>query len=135
MFEFHGWATIHADDLDDPSIEELEARELALTARIQDAIREVETANRGFHLNRMNGTLHLIFCGEHNHRDESIIRFFGSLSKIAPHSYGKLHVRDDEDPRGFENTMREWTMARGQVREATDDSMSPCIPALEDEYH
>ncbi|MCU0795398.1 MAG: immunity 7 family protein [Akkermansiaceae bacterium] len=131
MFEFHGWATIHADDLDDPCGDELAERERSLTRRVQDAIHEVEAANREFHLHRLNGTLHLVFCGDHNHRDESIIEFFRGLSEIAPHSYGKLHVRDDEDTRGFENIMREWTLARGHLRESTDKNMSPCIPTLE----
>lgn len=133
MFEFHGWASIHADDSDDPSADEQEARERDLAERVQVTIRDVQATNRGFHLHQMNGTLHLVFCGDHNHRNESIIEFFKGLSEIAPHSYGKLHVRDDEDTRGFENTMREWTLARGHVRESTDESMSPCIPALEAE--
>lgn len=134
MFEFHGWATIHAEDLDDPSGDDLAERERDLTKRIQDAIREVEAANRGFHLHQLNGTLHLVFCGDHNHRDELIIEFFEGLSRIAPNSYGKLHVRDDEDLRGFGNMMREWTLSRGHVRESTDDTMSPCIPILEPEH-
>ena len=133
MFEFHGWATIHADDSDDPSGDDLAERQRDLTKRIQDAVREVEAANRVFHLHQLNGTLHLVFCGDHNHRNDSIIEFFTGLSEIASCSYGKLHVRDDEDTRGFENMMREWTLARGHVRESTDESMSPCIPVLEPE--
>ncbi|MCH7227431.1 Imm7 family immunity protein [Haloferula sp. A504] len=135
MFEFHGWATIHADDSDDPAGDLMEDRERGIMAAVRDAIRRVEGANRDFRLNRLNGTAHLIFCGDHNHRDEAIIEFFKRLSKIAPHSYGKLHVRDDEDARGFENSMREWTMALGQVTESTDAQMSPCVPALEPEYN
>ena len=133
MFEFHGWATIHADDSEDPSGGDLEIRERDLTKKIQDAIREVEAVNREFHLHRMNGTLHLVFCGDHNHFDESILGFFRRLSLIAPHSYGKLHVRDDEDSHGFNNTMRQWTLARGRAIESIDQSMSPCIPTLEAE--
>lgn len=133
MFNFHGWAVIHADDLDDPSCEEMAKRECELTTRIEEAIREIEVSSSKFHLHRLNGTIHLVFCGDHNHRDDSIVEFFRILSEIAPHSYGKLHVRDDEDTRGFENTMRELTLARGRVRESTDENMSPCIPTLEPE--
>ena len=135
MFEFHGWATIHADDSDDPTLAELEDRERHLTDKIQDAIREVAAPNRSFHLDRLNGTAHLLFCGDHNHRDDAVIGFFERLAEIAPYSYGKLHVRDDEDSRSFENAMREWTLARGQVTESTDERMSPCIPTLEAENH
>jgi Immunity protein 7 len=101
MFEFHGWATIHANDSDDPSVDESDARDRALTMVIREEIRKVDAPNRSFHLHGMNGTMHLIFCGDHNHRDDSVIDFFKRLSEIAPDSYGKLHVRDDEDSRGF----------------------------------
>ncbi len=130
MFEFHGWATIHADDSDDPSSDELKGRESELTWKILDAIHEIKGSNRIFELHRMNGTTHLVLCGDHNHRNEEIIEFFVGLAEIAPHSYGKLHVRDDEDSRGFENTMQEWTLAGGRVTESTDERMSPCVPTL-----
>ena len=134
MFEFHGWATIHADEPDAASVGRLEDLECPVITAVQDAIRTVEGANRDFRLNWMNGTAHLIFCGDHNHRDEAIIEFFKLLSRVAPHAYGKLHVRDDEDSRGFENSMREWTMARGKVTESTDARMSPCFPVLEPKH-
>ena len=131
MFEFHGWASIHVDDSGDPITQTIERRVERLSSKINDAISKVEAPNRDFRLRQLNGTTHLIFCGDHNHRDDSIIQFFKELANIAPMAYGQLYVRDDEDTRGYSNMMRKWILIRGQVWESTDDDMSPCIPTLE----
>ncbi|MCP4445852.1 MAG: hypothetical protein GY811_10990 [Myxococcales bacterium] len=64
-----------------------------------------------------------------------MIGFFQEIAASQPHSYGKLHVRDDEGTRGldYRNAMREWTMARGVISEGTDCRMSPSIPKIESE--
>lgn len=109
-------------------------REESLVLQIEGLIDIVKCENRKFHVHRnLNASSHLVFCGFHNHRDERIIEFFKAVGRKQPWSYGKLHIRDDEDARGYQNAMREWTMALGRVTEDTDQRMSPCIPAIEPE--
>jgi Immunity protein 7 len=134
MFEFHGWIAINEDDSDDVDSSVLNQRRELLCDAIAICIEKLQGPSQSFHLHRsFNGTAHLVFCGFHNHRDERIIEFFRQVGELQPYSYGKLHVRDDEDPRGFQNMMQEWTMARSSIYESTDAQMSPCIPSIEPE--
>ena len=138
MFEFHGWIAINEDESDEPDIAESDRRREVLCDEIESMIKILESENRSFHLHReLNGQSHLVFCGFHNHRDERIIDFFNEVGSRQPASYGKLHVRDDEDSRGSkgENAMMQWTMTRGIVAESTDALMTPCIPKIEPEFH
>lgn len=135
MFEFHGWISIVEEDNDEADISILDRRREELCLFIEKHIESIKGSNREFHLHRsINGSSHLVFTGAHNHRSEEIINFFKIIAKNQPHSYGKLFVRDDEDQRGFQNSMQEFTMARSTVTEKTDEAMSPCIPKIEEEY-
>ena len=135
MFEFHGWVSIIADDSDDADCTVLDKRRDELCSFIEKRIEIIKGHNREFHLHKsLNGSSHLIFTGFHNHRNEEIIDFFKIIAEHQPHSYGKLFIRDDEDSRGYQNTMQEFTMARSVVTEKTDETMSPCIPKIEEEY-
>ncbi|MES2569723.1 MAG: Imm7 family immunity protein [Verrucomicrobiota bacterium] len=135
MFEFHGWIAIVEESSDDLDTAILDTRRETLCDTIEEMITALSGTNRVFHLHRhLNGSAHLVFCGFHNHRDKQIIDFFHKVAAAQPYSYGKLHIRDDEDDRGFQNTVQSWTMARANVIEATDVQLSPCIPTIEPEY-
>ena len=136
MTEFNGWISIVEDDSDDADIDELNRRREQLCDYIEECSKSVFglNSNRRFHLHRaLNANAMAVFCGCNNHRDESVIEWFKLIANNQPCSYGKMHIRDDEDGRGFQNSLQAWTMARGTVFEETDSSMSPCIPIIEDE--
>ena len=134
MTEFNGWISIIEDDFDDAKITELDRRRELLCDFIEEQSKPIfgANSNRRIHLHRaLNANAMAVFCGCNNHRDESVIEWFKRIAENQPYSYGKMHIRDDEDQRGFQNTIQVWTMARGEVYEDTDDRMSPCIPMIE----
>ncbi|THA85313.1 Imm7 family immunity protein [Streptomyces sp. A0592] len=131
MFEYHGWISVQesagADDSDDGDV---------LLGRIAETvgarIREMDRPGL-LDLRWMNGELFLHLGGFRNHRDPEVLELFGEVGRLAPGSYGVMHVRDDEDP-GRENEVRVLRMVRGRVHEDVEPALSPCIPVLEDPY-
>jgi hypothetical protein len=112
MFEFHGWATLRdratADDLeDDPSPETVERVRALLAAAPSDFGGVAD-------LRQSNGEWHVWLSGLRNHRQGWVADAFAQIARIAPGSYGLLHVHDDEVP-GNANTWTCWTMLRGGV--------------------
>ncbi|MCX5582083.1 Imm7 family immunity protein [Streptomyces erythrochromogenes] len=135
MFEYHGWISVQesadADDSDSDS-----DHGDVLLARIAEAVeaRITEIDSPGLlDLRWMNGELFLHLGGLRNHRDPEVLEFFGEVGRLAPGSYGVMHVRDDEDP-GRENEVRVLRMVRGRVHEDVEAALSPCIPVLEEPY-
>jgi hypothetical protein len=131
MFEFHGWVNIKVDDSDDADIDILDTRLNELSEQIENKINNTESPNCILRLYRgLNGENHLIMTGFRNHRQQKIIDLFRWIAERQPFSYGLLHVRDDEES-GYENVFRVFSMARGKVKETTEELLSPCIPKIE----
>jgi len=134
MFEFHGWVNIKMDDSDDADIDILDTRLNELSEQIEDKINNTEWPNCILRLYRgLNGENHLIMTGFRNHRQQKIIELFRWIAERQSFSYGLLHVRDDEES-GYENVFRVFSMARGKVKETTEELLSPCIPKIEPEW-
>jgi hypothetical protein len=129
VFEYHGWITVRetatATDDDD---ELLPAMVDAIRRRIADA-----PVSYLFALEYMNGSPFVHIGGFHNHRNPAVPDLFRQIGRIAPGSYGLLHILDDEDP-AHRDEVRMLTLIRGDVRESTETRMSPPIPTLEDAY-
>jgi hypothetical protein len=127
MFEFHGWATIRASaGCDDPPDE-------PAAAAVRELIAQLGTrSNRFVDLTRANGAFQLALRGFHNHRDQRILRFYEDVARVAPGSYGILHVHDDEDPQTHDSWIC-WVMRRGAVDCHRDDYLSPHIGVVEDD--
>jgi hypothetical protein len=126
VFEFHGWITLRSTGEavdDDPPLP-------------LDEIRAVVKAVDSGHLYRVdvfNGQYFVHIAGSHNHRQSAVIDMFAEIGRLAPGSYGLLHIWDDEDP-GHQNEFRVHRLVRGEVTVHEDTLLSPCIPTLEDEW-
>lgn len=133
MFEFHGWVSIRADDTDDPDCGMLADRQHIVADALEAKARALAWCSGIFTVHRnLNGEDHLIATGSANHRQEDVIELFRWIAKHQPHSYGLLHVRDDEDIREeYRNAFRVFAVARGTFVEATEALLSPCIPKIE----
>jgi hypothetical protein len=83
-------------------------------------------------LRAVNGQWHLVLDGFRNHRQPWVLDLFREIARLAPSSYGLLHVRDDEAP-GEENAWLRWEMVRGEVTIQVDESFSPHVPTLADD--
>ncbi|MFI8100324.1 Imm7 family immunity protein [Streptomyces sp. NPDC086023] len=128
MFEYHGWITVReaaAGDDDD-----------ARMRQVVDDLRLYIARMASPHLldlRWMNGEAFIHLGGNSNHRSPEAVGLFEYVAKVAPGSYGLLHVRDDEDP-GCENEVRVLRLARGAVTHHSEPLLSPCIPVLEDPF-
>ncbi len=133
MFEFHGWINIRPDDTDDPDWDVLRERQRALSDEVDQRVKEIEWCFGVFTVHRgLNGQDHLVATGFANHRKTNVVELFEWIASRQPHSYGLLHIRDDEDSaRGHGNDFRVFAVARGTIREATETLLSPCIPTIE----
>lgn len=126
MFEYHGWVALRstAEAVDpEPDLDEAAIR------RHVDAWGDYALMD----LRWPNGQLFLHMGGGPNHRSPATIEFFVELGRIAPGSYGLLHVLDDEHPEHHDQA-RVFRMVRGRVTEHPEPLLSPCIPTLEDEW-
>lgn len=141
MFEYHGWITLRstAEAVDDEPPLRLDEIK-ALVAELADyALMDLRT---------MNGRHYIHMAGAPNHRGghgPKIIELFAAVGKLAPGSYGLLHVWDDEGPfpsdkpTAYENgpwdtnEFRVFRLVRGELTEHADTLLSPAIPTLEDE--
>jgi hypothetical protein len=134
MFEFHGWINICPDESDDANIEVLDDRQRLLTNEVEQRTKDIAWCNGVFTVHRgLNGEDHLVLTGCANHRQPQVIELFSWVASRQPHSYGLLHIRDDEDcARGHDNEFRVFALARGTLTEATEPLLSPCIPKIEE---
>ncbi|GAA1630931.1 Imm7 family immunity protein [Nonomuraea maheshkhaliensis] len=131
VFEYHGWLTIRetAGLDDDP----------ASLRRQVEKVGEclAELGDYGLvDLRWMNGVPFIHVGGNPNHRGTwgpAIITLFSRVGRIAPGSYGLLHVWDDESG-PHSNEFRVFRLARGEVTEHADALLSPAIPTLEDPW-
>lgn len=128
MAQYHGWIALRstaADVEDEPPLRLEEIRTLV------DALAGYALMD----LRPLNGR-YFIHCGgnpNHGGHAERVIELFRQVGRLAPGSYGLLHVWDDEDkhhPDGF----RVFRLVRGQVSEHADALLSPVTPTLGDDY-
>ncbi|MFD0020309.1 Imm7 family immunity protein [Streptomyces sp. NPDC058382] len=129
MFEYHGWIAV---------------RETAVSADDDVRLRQVVDELRLriaqlaspylLDLRWMNGEPFIHVGGNSNHRSSpDVVELFEHVAKVAPGSYGLLHMRDGEHT-GHENEVRVLRLARGTVTHHTEALLSPCIPTLEDPF-
>ncbi|CAM3799742.1 Imm7 family immunity protein [Smaragdicoccus niigatensis] len=131
MFEYHGWMTIRASAGDEKPAETATA-----TALAEVELAQLRSGSGFVDLRTVNGSPQVHFGGLFNHgggREGVVLSTFRRLGEVARGSYGLLYVRDDEDSSGRDNEFRVLIMRRGQVIEAKDSYLSPCIPLVEDE--
>jgi hypothetical protein len=133
MYEFHGWVNIVADDAGEPESSVLQARQNELIAALEDRVQALRASAFLFvHVARdLNGEAHLLISGCRNHRDDRVMDLFQWIAEHQPHSYGLLHVRDEEDPQGNDNAFVVHVIKRGGLSSSIDGNLSPCIPELE----
>ncbi|MEW2506144.1 Imm7 family immunity protein [Amycolatopsis sp. NPDC047767] len=127
MFEYHGWISLRstAEAVDDePPLRLPEIRaatdELAGYALLD--------------LQPLNGQYSIHLGGKPNHRGThgpAILDLFRKVGRLAPGSYGLLHVHDDEDPLHADE-FRVYRLARGVLTEHREPLLSPVITTLED---
>ena len=129
MFEYHGWITVRETAAATDDDDEL------LPAMVDEIRRRIAAAPVSylFALEFMNGTPFVHIGGFHNHRNPGVLDLFRQIGRIAPGSYGLLHILDDEDPE-HRDEVRVLTLIRGEVRESTEIRLSPPIPTLEDAH-
>ncbi|WP_405422444.1 Imm7 family immunity protein [Streptomyces erythrochromogenes] len=133
MFEYHGWINVQESaDADDSNSSHGDVLLGRIAETLGARIREIDSPGL-LDLRWMNGELFLHLGGFRNHRDPEVLELFGEVGRLAPGSYGVMHVRDDEDS-GRENEVRVLRMVRGRVHEDVEAGLSPCIPVLEDPY-
>ncbi len=131
MIEYHAWATIC------PDAEQLERGETSVE-RVVGAVLDAVAARKDYFAivdaKVINGQGFLWAAGQANHRGsviQGLLDLFEEVGRLAPDSYGLIHVRDDEDSRGFTNEFRVWRLAQGRLEEFSDVLLSPCIPVIE----
>jgi hypothetical protein len=125
MVEFHGWAVVRSSAKEQATSDDLHALDQLLPAGGSGVVAA----------QAINGEVFLWCAGLRNHRDAefaAVHQLFSDLASRFPGSYGLLYFRDDEghdDPNGF----RVVRLVRGQLSEAPDEHLSPCVPTIEDE--
>lgn len=123
MYEFHGWAVV-ALGTSDVECDEQEG----LWEEVERHVADLELVR----LERHNGVDTLSMHGCHNHRRSYVVELFEWLAQRATGSYGVLMIRDQEA--GDENSFQTLCLKRGRLEAHSDSLLSPCIPAIEDEY-
>ena len=132
MFEYHGWVNIVAYDLDDADPGVLNERQNELCLELEERFSVIQRGNIYFALIRgINGQDHFLVTGFNNHRQSDIIELFHWIAENQPYSYGLLHIRDDEDTNGLDNSIQVLSVARSKVIKSTETLLSPCIPKIE----
>jgi hypothetical protein len=151
--EYHGWVTIrqtaradeewttslrrpHGEDGCDDLLERRAANDDGLLERQVEEIRAylAQLPDYGLiDLRWMNGIPFLQVAGQPNHNggwSDIILELFQRIGRIAPGSYGLLHLWDDEG--AHPNEFRVYRLVRGRLSEHDDTLLSPTVPTLED---
>ncbi|MFF4012587.1 Imm7 family immunity protein [Streptomyces sp. NPDC001717] len=101
MFEYHGWITVRETAVDDDDDVRLRQVVEELRLRIARMASPYLLDPRW-----MNGEPFIHLGGHSNHRSSlDVVGLLEHVAKVAPGSYGLLHMRDDEDP-DHENEVR-----------------------------
>lgn len=73
-----------------------------------------------------NGVWTVLVDTHRNHRHDWPVALFTELARVAPGSFGFLHVHDDEHPTESDRFMR-WTMLSGEITVQEDATLRPVI--------
>jgi len=130
--DIYGWAVIREtysafdDDYDDT----------ALHAVCEDVKSRFDPSdsNVRMDLRYLNGTAVLqvaLAKNRYTPASEELIDLFRYVGRVAPGSYGLLHLNDDGPPYG-DNTMHVLVLARGRLARRVDPFLTPLIPRTED---
>lgn len=131
--EIHGWAVIREsftfddDDVDDAT---LDAVVRDIESRLDHSDGNVRTD-----LSYLNGTPVLQVALDKNHytpASDEVIALFEYVARVAPGSYGLLHVYDDDGSYGDRNSLHVLVLARGRVVRRVDPFLTPIQPRVED---
>jgi hypothetical protein len=80
-----------------------------------------------------NGTWTVLIDTHRNHRRTWPEDLFREVARVAPGSFGFLHIWDDEHPTESQKFMR-WSMVLGNVAVAEDKSLRPVMRLMWDAY-
>lgn len=131
LFDFHGWITIQesTSEVDEGNLE-------SIVQDLKEHIAGLEWNQSMLQLHAVNGSYRIIIDGLTNRKSKEahdIIELLEQIGKVAPGSYGLIHLRDDENLQGLDNEFKVLVLARGKVNVKKDTFLSPCIPIIEDE--
>ncbi|MGQ4615167.1 Imm7 family immunity protein [Nocardia sp. R7R-8] len=132
MFEYHGWTTVQ-HSAGDESGAQFEGAYRAT----EEIVRCLRSGQGMVDTRIVNGSAQLHLAGLLNHcgtEGKEIIDSFRKIGTVAPGSYGVMYIWDDEDRSGLINEFQVMVMKRGQVTVVRDTHLSPCVPAIEDEF-
>ena len=133
---FHGWLQIEVEvevevEVDGADYHLLQEEAIS---RVQSEVDLIDDTISIFDVRRRgNGMVVLGAHGVRNHRNEVAVELFRRIAKEFPHSFGLLHLWDDEHSE-FDNCFRVYRYAHGDCLEMDDPHLSPCIPTIEAEY-
>ncbi len=140
MYEYHGWVSLVASPTADDEGDEVSQ---ATLNEVRQLLAESKCAAYLADERAMN-VAHIVTVGGFpNHAGSTdVLDVFERIAKLAPGSYGLLHVHDDEagssySPTGDHhpddnNAWFTYVMRRGTVTRERDHYLSPHIPKVED---
>lgn len=132
MFEYHGWATLRTDIVDQHGGED-EAALREMLGKLREHI-ATSPLKASIHIQERNNLCALAIFGFNNHRQQPVIDVFQWLADNARCSYGLLYIHDDEDFKrdgDHTNHFRVWKLALGKLEELSDPFLSPYFPTVE----
>jgi hypothetical protein len=130
MFEYSGWVTIR-ESFDEAG--EDDARLATIVADLEQKILLLADDNCEIGLRSFNGSPRLWFLGASNRPSSSwdgLVVFLHELARIAPGSYGLVHLRDDE--KTGDDDYRVLVLCKGQLTFERDPFLSPFYPTVEE---
>ncbi len=130
MFEYHAWLAVQNSPAGDTQSDRDSAYE-----RVDIRLNPLRSLPGLVDVRRVNGMTQVSLSGFTNHRaggGQDAIDAFVDIGRLAPGSYGLMHLRDDEDPSGRTNEFQILAMRRGTVISESDRLLSPCEPCIED---
>jgi hypothetical protein len=133
MTETHAWLTLRYSDYhseDAPQHQFL----AAFKSYLQQQFPWVLGDGLGRFINR-NGLVCFTIDAQHNHKGEPFypLEIFSWVARHSTGSYGLLYFNDDEDP-AHHNEFQVYVLKRGQLHQAQDSFLSPCLEEIEREY-
>jgi hypothetical protein len=102
-------------------------------SRIKSSLPE-QFSNEVIQCHWLNGLPIMLLAMGHNHhgpRTEEFIDIFRTIARMAPGSYGQLHLYDEEGRFAPYDAMTVYVLARGEVHKYKDPYFNPFIPNVE----
>ncbi len=133
MFSAVGWIwvedAVYPDDFGDPTT----APRLSTIEAVREAVERLRPDAESA-LFRINAQYTVMIDRHHNHRAAWATELFAEVARVAPGSFGFLHVFDDEHPVDHYRFIK-WSMIRGRVSSEEDASLRPVIRDWYDGRH